>query len=367
MGPSDHQAYFVALAQQYVQRAEHETMPARSAYLAGKYFARAGELAQAEEWLKRAKRVVGWTEMTAAEQARAWMYLGLTREQASNFAAAEVAYQTAVSLSPTLVEPKAKLLSLLRQLGYLSAAEEVGASMATLGPTYRLGTFGAGYAMPKPVMLPNGWTLIGYDVDEESLEAGSLMELWLWWQGPAGEEPEAGEWLPVGDYWLQRQVVVNLAPNPGFEWGAATNGLPMGFLHMWAPEDVSTPVIGAEGPIGPTHLLRLHRYPGMVAIQSAPIPIDPRSLYLAGSWGRWSGGISFNRGAISLRCSEASGFGFGISSPQPDAAKQTWFHMTYFGPPKPDRSTNLCTIAFLAGYGWAEWDQVMIVRLSSTP
>ncbi len=58
------------------------------------------------------------------------------------------------------------------------------AQLAALGPGTILGRQAINYQVLTPVTLPDGWTLVGYDLDEESLESGGPLEILLWWQKP---------------------------------------------------------------------------------------------------------------------------------------------------------------------------------------
>ena len=79
---------------------------------------------------------------------------------------------------------------------------------------------------------------MGYDVDEELLEQVKGLELLLWWRTD-GEIPAGDQWMQVGEYWIQRQVVTNLFPNAGFEWGVNEGGIPLGLDRelYGAPEE----------------------------------------------------------------------------------------------------------------------------------
>jgi tetratricopeptide (TPR) repeat protein len=360
MKPVDHQAYFDSLAQYHIHQYDGGPGSAREIYLAGKYCARAGRWIDAEGWLRGAMQAEGWGEMAVADRAGAYLYLGEVREEASDLQHARDAYGTAAVLAPTLREPRIRLLQTLVQLGEIESARQIEADLSASGPTYKLGEFGGPRDVAEPGRLANGWALIGYDVDEESLAAGGEIEMWLWWKGPPGVEPQGSGWLKMGDYRLQRQSVVNLAPNPGFEWGALSDGFPLGIYPMW---DVSFGNVGVEtsdGPIGVSKVMYVRKVTGVAAVMSKPVPAEGDAYYLSGFW------VKSDAATLEFRCSENAEFGFRKSTP-PSASASQWLHMTYFGKANPDPATGLCVAAFQAQSGTAEWDQVMIVRLAQLP
>jgi tetratricopeptide (TPR) repeat protein len=357
MKPVDYQAYFGALAQYHAQQYNQGAVPARESYLAGKYFARSGVWGEAGEWLERAMQAPSWREMAAVDQASAYLYLGQAWEEALDIQQARAAYEMAAGLAPVLREPRLRLLQNLRQLGETEYAGQLEADMAVNGPIYKLGVFDGEHDVAEPGRLANGWTLLGYDVDEESLAAGGEIDLWLWWKGPPGVEPQGCGWLKVGDYRLQRQTVVNLTPNPGFEWGALSDGFPLGVYPMW---DVSFGNVGVEisdWPIGESKAMFVSKVTGVAAVMSKPVPAYADAYYLGGFWVKSDGAAT-----LEFRCSENSEFGFRKSSP-PSASTSQWLHVTYFGKANPDPATGLCVASFQAQGDKVEWDQVMIARL----
>ncbi|HVF99687.1 MAG TPA: hypothetical protein VND68_07600, partial [Chloroflexia bacterium] len=188
MKPVDHQAYFGALAQYHANKYDGRPGSARDVYLGDKYFTHAGQHISGGEWMRGAMQVEGWEEMAAVDRAGAYLYFGQAWEAASDLQHARAAYETAAVLAPTLREPRIRLLQTLARLGEIEGAGQVEADLAASGPTYKLGEFGGEHDVAEPGRLANGWTLIGYDVDEESLSAGGEMDLWLWWKGPPGAE-----------------------------------------------------------------------------------------------------------------------------------------------------------------------------------
>ncbi|HEX9988530.1 MAG TPA: hypothetical protein VGE45_08650 [Chloroflexia bacterium] len=360
MNPVDHQAYFAALAQYYAQQKTQGADSARESYLAGKYFARAGQWSEAGKWLRSAMQAKDWGEMAAADQAVAYLYWGQAQEKLADLPQARAAYETAVKIAPTLREPRIRLLQTLMQTGEIASASEVEADLVANGATYEPGEFGGPRDVAEPGRLANGWTLIGYDVDEESLAAGGEIDLWLWWKGPSGAGPRGEGWLKVGDYRLQRQTVVNLAPNPGFEWGALSDGFPLGVYPMW---DVNFGNVGVEssgGPVGASKVMYIRKVTGIAAVMSKPVPTYTDAYYLSGVW------VKSDAATFEVRCSENADFDFRMSTPR-SASASHWLHMTYFGKANPDPATGLCVASYQAQEERAEWDQVMLVKIASLP
>jgi tetratricopeptide (TPR) repeat protein len=365
MTADDHKAYLATLAHQFAQSSENTAIPARDSYLAGIYFGLSGQWRDAKEWLERAQQSRGWEQMTISDRGRALTFIGLAREATSDYDAARNAYSEAITTAPALVEPRILLLALLQKLDKSTETEQVQAAINELGPTYELGGSDSGNDSSKSPTLPSNWKLVGYDVDEESLAAGGQMDIWLWWKAPIGEEEARDStWINTGRYWLQRQSVVNLVPNPGLEWGIREDGFPVGIYPMWDVRFGNVSVEETDGPDAKSHVLRMQQILGIAAIMSKPRPVDSQAFYLAGTWIRTD-----KVGSVGLRCSEQEGFGFHASMAQAeDVAEQSWQHLTYFGQTKPDPMTNMCVFAFFAeAGGTTQWDQTMLVRLSQLP
>ncbi len=190
----DEAGYFTALAQWHAQKAGAKG-GAAEAYLAGKYFVKASNWQAAEHWLQTAVGAADWATLNKADQARTWMYYGLDREQAGDLSAARSAYETAIGLNPTLTEPQIKLLDLVQHSADKAQTDRLVKRLLQTGPTYRLGQFGGGATRAQAAALPNGWTLVGYDVDEESLENGGAVTMWVWWPGPINGTPKGKGWV----------------------------------------------------------------------------------------------------------------------------------------------------------------------------
>jgi tetratricopeptide (TPR) repeat protein len=367
MLPSDHKAYFNALAEHYAQQSEQQAASADAAFLAGKYFARSGQYIKARQWLISAQNLPSWSELSRTDQAGDWTYLANILEETIDLEGARAAYEKAIDISPVAKEPRIGLIKLLHQLGVLRVADQVADGLVRLGPTYRLGKFSTDYAVPAPGTLASGWSLVGYDVNGESLDTGGQLDLWLWWKGPSEAPSVQGDWLSIGEYWLQHQSVVNLVPNGGFEWGNTSSELPVGFHRSWDFDHEAVSVTAGLGPSQSTQLLRLpNALVGLgPSIQTAFFPIDTHAVYLAAMWFKREPQSQI---AARLWCSLGIPYsGFAISEEPANNTDQLWIHATYFGLATTDPKAGQCGMRLYGAYGKAEWDQVLVVRLESTP
>lgn len=369
----DHQAYFAALAETHSRQAAQTPDAARPAYLSGKYFARAGQWSRAESWLRRAQTATGWQALTAEEQALDWMWLGLVHEHANDPGSARHSYENAAALAPELREPNMRLLGVLRKLKDQGAASTLASSLATLGPLYRLGQFGPGHTTPDPFARPDGWKLVGYNLDEESLATGGSIELWLWWQGPHGATPNETAWMAVGDFWIEHVSTVNLAPNPGFEWGPSPVETPQGYAvtyHSSTPDGIEM-AHGRSGG-GVDTVLRITNA-GIRGMRSYPIPVEPQGLYLTGAWVRSSEG----QATIGRKCfppnfpADHRNNLFGVPQDpkweiahlKADSPPRSWVHVAHIGQPLPDTPATYCQVYVEEQSGSAEFDQLLFVKL----
>ncbi|MEZ4860947.1 MAG: hypothetical protein R3C14_06550 [Caldilineaceae bacterium] len=102
----------------------------------------------------------------------------------------------------------------------------------TVHPHYILGAASGDRQHIEPYQLTNGAQLIGYDVDEDLLELGPVVELLLWWQLPPTLSSPNGVGVRIGDWWIQRYTGYNLVANAGFEWPGGQELLPTGYESL---------------------------------------------------------------------------------------------------------------------------------------
>jgi tetratricopeptide (TPR) repeat protein len=139
--------------------------------------------------------------------------------------------------------------------------------------------------------LDTGWTLLGYDVDEDHLFRGEPADLLLYWEGPAsasaGSEQEG--WHQAGERWVQvLEGLQNLILNGGFELGME-DGSPAGFPGDIYYADSGTRQMITESR-GEHHtvvaLLDSTRIHSGTSFVSNKVPVYLGSLYLQAGWMR---------------------------------------------------------------------------------
>jgi len=362
--PQDEEIFFLALGNSWATRWNSGESDVRAAYLAGKFFLQAGRLVEAQGWLTKAVALL----QDPAEQASAYVALGLTRERLGDLESARAAYEQAISLTSNNVEAHLRLARILDATGDRHLSEAYAEAAAAIGPRYRLGRQGDGFARTTPKVLQNGWHLVGFDVDQDFLEAGAPLEVTLWWQPPMGTHPQGTQGMSVGEYWVQRQKVYNLAPNAGFEWDEPHVGLPTGY-----PEEFYGATFGSvsvvqdvrEGCL--TNVLRLDgRFSPNVGLPGFEVPVDPQGLYLMAGWKR----DPYATGNIGRLCRPADGaerpnyIAYPISG-QPGG----WLYFADLGPPQiadgVRQNVELCRVFALnyGGAGSVSFDDLLFVRI----
>jgi tetratricopeptide (TPR) repeat protein len=360
--PVDYTDYWQAVAYWHAQRYQ-TTGNTHEAYLAGKYFVYAEMYSEARTWLRRIATDSA-NSLTDDDKAYTQMYRGVVSEQLGDDASARKLYELAAALVPTLREPRLRLLSLLSRLGDSSAMKSATAELVALGPTYILGRFGENYHVEKPAALENRWTLVGYDLDTESLENGGKMNVWLWWKPLNGIRPNYDNGSKVGDYLVQRQSILNLVPNPGFEWGEWPNHLPFGYwkeVYTGKVENITVVSDTVQG--SSTTVARMENVTGrQLGIISRRIPVDESAWYLTSGWKKDNSG----QASIGRQCSQSDfGASYYISYEFPDQPRGDWLHFSDVAHPLPDHQPTNCVI-FLLNYetdGWAEWDRLIFARI----
>jgi hypothetical protein len=98
------------------------------------------------------------------------------------------------------------------QLGALR--EELERRLAGREPEYKVGQ-----------KVGEDWVLVGYDLDEESLERWSETTIWLYWLPSKPVKIEKPGWYQAGKRWVEVKEVRNLAPNGGFEWDSKVGAI----------------------------------------------------------------------------------------------------------------------------------------------
>ena len=333
---ADYRAYYGLMAERHAQGDG-----VRDGLRAGQYAVWAGRAAWAEQLLQALMAAPAWQSLTARERAAAWTYLGRARA-ARDAGGAVAAYREAMALVPNLAEPRLRLWALRPETADLLPA-------------------GPGYWLDEPLAW-KGRTLVGFDVEEAAVEAGGLVDVWLWWQA-------------AGEYRIERRRAVNLAPNPGFEWGMA-GGLPVGYYALYrtgSPEGVN--VMSRDTAAGENHVLSLANN-GWLGVRSYPLAVDPDGLYLMAARveGR-SQEAGIGRKCFTpdypadrrnnlwgmpqdpfVRRTVAAGQGEGGAQPAVVA---------FAGRPVPQGTAVLCQLFLDQRGGEAQFDDVLFVRVSA--
>lgn len=196
----------------------------------------------------------------------------------------QLAYQLLAAPASVPHETLARLRQLAQhtQAGETGLAQEQAAWLAAQGPTYRL---------PEPasdVGLP--LSLVGYDLDESAVATGGQIEVWLWWQAPEGQEPSHPTLLNIGSFWVERQSLVNLAPNPAFAWPAEDPVVPAGYYIFHHAPSLPFRAEVRQQPGAPGDGSALHlTSEGQLVLRSFPFPLDVERPYLVAAWLRQSG------------------------------------------------------------------------------
>lgn len=363
--PVDDRDWYRALAGAEMEQAAARPNDPRPRYLTGKYLVLAGDYSAAIPWLQAARSDSSAAQLSPTERGWLDVYLARALRASSRPADALAVLTETIGQVPDFRLAHLELFSLAQEMADPAAAQQAEAALQALGPTYRLGQHTAGFAADAPGRLDNGWTLIGYEVDEQALEQVSAVALTLWWQGPANAAPPAG-FHRVGPYWLQWQTVHNLFVNAGFEWGMDDRGVPVGHAReYYGTPRGSLEVITAELNGSTTHVLAGHTTADhdRVALVSFPLAVDSTGHYLMAAWLQDSDRLSrVGRLCVERRFGPEIGY---YVSPDRTRPSQAWVHVANLAPASPDRSPISCS-AFLLNSNsqdTALWDQVLFARV----
>jgi hypothetical protein len=147
--------------------------------------------------------------------------------------------------------------------------------------------------------LDNGWTLLGYDVDEDRLVRGAPVDLLLYWVGPGSAKAGSKQdgWYRAGERWVHvLQGVQNLVLNGGFELGMEASESPAGFPGDIYRADPHTRrlVTGLRaGRRTTVALLDNTQVYNRTSFTSAWVPVNPDGLYLQAGWVKSTGGNGY--------------------------------------------------------------------------
>ena len=352
--PIDERDFFMAMAELHRQHAEESP---KAVYLTGKYLAKADYWQDAEPWLQRA--VSEADKLTQEERGRAYLWLGKSLEGRGRQAEAKTAYQRVTEVAPQLREAYEHLLSLMRGTG--EDPREVEEALLSLGPSHRLEIEMEGLSKPTCAVLPGGWRLAGFDLDEEALESGPPIDLLLWWEAPAGNR-DSGQGIRVGPYLLAWQHVTNLAPNAGFEWGVSEKGLPLGYAGEAYGADLRAISLQPVQRSGRNNVALV--VDGKIApdidIYADPILVDWNSLYLQGAWI-----LSASFGKTARGCEDGMGMDWvhGVHSSYPHP--YGWVFYADVAPPTEQQPVTKCSLVLMVNSSdeVVAFDDVIFARL----
>ncbi len=297
-----------------------------------------------------------------------YRYLGLVAADLNNLEEAEASFLNALEMDPDNRLTHFDLLKIFQLRGDLDGVETVKTILKSMGPSYLLGVTGGSIEELRPAMLPDGWELVGYDVESQLIPDSHELEILLWWKNSKNPVLDAGM-VDIGKYILQKQTVINLLPNPGMEWGLDNRGLPVGYdrefytgepgnltIHPFLRDDILSSALLAQN----TPAIR------SLALASRAIPVDPDAYMLMAGW------IYRNQGApnIGRNC---WGVNFSPGGPQFIAYTQgalpeipSWIHAANLSTPVPGSKPDTCEV-LLINYESpkpAAWDQLLWVNVN---
>jgi len=248
-------------------------------YLLARYLDRVDEPDRASEefqWVVRSASSPGLSDSWVGE---AYYRLGLYAEDEGEIETAVENYEKALGLNERLVDAIARLEWWYRRNDEMTKAEELKDRLASLEPEYGVGE-----------KVSDDWVLLGYDLDEEALEAGPSMDVALYWLPSEQTEIEQPGWYRAGERWIQVTAVKNLAPNGGFEHDEIRGKrLPTGWpIDIYrSPIDTHELMIdqrdGEETTVARLSSSEEHPNTGF---STRDISVKPDGLYLQAGWMR---------------------------------------------------------------------------------
>jgi len=141
--------------------------------------------------------------------------------------------------------------------------------------------------------LENGWSLLGYDVDEDRLIRGEPVDLLLYWTGPvsasAGSVQEG--WYRAGERWVQvLEGVHNLMLNGGFEMGVAEFPDDIYYADPGTRRLTTDTRVGWPTTVALLDNTQVHH---STSFSSVYVPVSTDGLYLQAGWVKSEGGNGF--------------------------------------------------------------------------
>ncbi len=138
-------------------------------------------------------------------------------------------------------------------------------------------------AIPEPVS--DQWSLVGYDLAEEAIEAGRLVPTSLFWRARRTDVQVPEGWQQVGALWRQDGLLVNLLPDSGFEWTQE------GLTGWDGPDGISaTRYTERDGQKTTVEDIAANPAGGGTIVPSIVMPVGEGCAYLMGGWIKSDGG-----------------------------------------------------------------------------
>ena len=248
-------------------------------YLLARNLDRVGEPDKASDefqWVARNASSLGLSDSWVGE---AYYRLGLYAEDEGEIETAVENYEKALGLNERLVDAIARLEWWYRRNGEMTKAEELKDRLASLEPEYSVGE-----------KVSDDWVLLGYDLDEEALEAGTSIEIALYWLPSAEVRIDGPDWYRAGERWIHVTNIRNLVPNGGFEQDEIRGKkLPAGWQigPYRSPIDTHELMIdqrdGKETTVA--RLSNSEEHPN-TSFSARDISVKPDGLYLQAGWMR---------------------------------------------------------------------------------
>lgn len=230
-----------------------------------------------DELLSAVQSAADW-DLSDALIAQACNGLGASFEADGNTSKAIAQYEQAVEHDDRLIAAMARLALLYAETGDARKAGLWQRRLAGLQPEYIVAQD-----------VGEGWQLVGYDLDEQALEAGTEIELVLYWKPELPQEPSVSGWYCAGERLLQVTRVRNLAPNGGFEnddVGAVD--LPSGW-NLKVGSSAELPALVMAERAGQMTQVASLSGEETAALCGEASPLDASAAYLLAAWMRSDG------------------------------------------------------------------------------